>query len=410
MKINRFERGQALVMIVLAIVGLAGIAGLVVDGGNAFLDRRKAQNAADSAVLASALSRIRGGQDWTGAAVASAAENGYNNDGVKNTVVLYSPPMDGPYKGDVNYIQVIITSHVDTYFARVIGRRQITNVVEATARTKMPEVKELLNGLAVVSLAPTSNCTNKAAFWVHGEATLDITGGGVFVNSNNQTCALIQQGSGSIRINDGHAISIVGNAAVQKPQLLTPTIPTRGVPISYPPPFFMPKVGCGHQIAQVSADGISMTPGAWEDEFPPEGVRYLASGVYCLNNGININSNLEGHNVVLKVEKGEVHFGSNADMILDAPHSGDNAGLLLYLPIENTSKVVLNAGAGSSITGTILAPGSPVLIKGNSSSFGFHSQIIGYTVEADGSSNVVIVYKDEQNFDSLTMPEVQLSE
>src|SRR6266542_608527 len=104
MKINRFERGQALVMIVLAIVGLAGIAGLVVDGGNAFLDRRKAQNAADSAVLASALSRIRGGQDWTGAAVASAAENGYNNDGVKNTVVLYSPPMDGPYKGDVNYI------------------------------------------------------------------------------------------------------------------------------------------------------------------------------------------------------------------------------------------------------------------------------------------------------------------
>jgi hypothetical protein len=31
-------------------------------------------------------------------------------------------------------------------------------------------------------------------------------------------------------------------------------------------------------------------------------------------------------------------------------------------------------------------------------------------VEADGNSNVVIVYNDEQNYDSMTMPELQLSE
>ena len=44
------------------------------------------------------------------------------------------------------------------------------------------------------------------------------------------------------------------------------------------------------------------------------------------------------------------------------------------------------------------------------SQIGFHSQIIGYTVEADGNSNVVIVYNDEQNYDAMTMPELQLSE
>jgi hypothetical protein len=95
---------------------------------------------------------------------------------------------------------------------------------------------------------------------------------------------------------------------------------------------------------------------------------------------------------------------------LSAPKSGEFAGLLIYLPMENNSKVVLNAGSGSDIKGTILAPASPILIKGNYSKQGFHSQIIGYTIEADGNSNVVIVYNDEQNFDSMTMPEVQLSE
>ncbi len=54
---KKTERGQALIMIALAMVGLAGMVGLVVDGGNAFLDRRNAQNAADSAALAAALTR-----------------------------------------------------------------------------------------------------------------------------------------------------------------------------------------------------------------------------------------------------------------------------------------------------------------------------------------------------------------
>ena len=171
------DRGQALVVIALAAVGLIGIVALVVDGGNAFADRRKAQNAADSAALAAALARIRGGQDMAGTAMESAAQNGYNNDGVTNVIELYSPPKDGAHAGDIEYIQVIITSHVNTYFARVIGRDKITNTVEAVARTKSSEIAQLLHGTAIISLAPSSNCATRKSFWVHGEATLDVTGG-----------------------------------------------------------------------------------------------------------------------------------------------------------------------------------------------------------------------------------------
>ena len=58
---SHIERGQALIIVALALVGLFGMAGLVVDGGNAFQDRQRAQNAADSAALASAHARITGG-------------------------------------------------------------------------------------------------------------------------------------------------------------------------------------------------------------------------------------------------------------------------------------------------------------------------------------------------------------
>ena len=410
MKNNHIERGQALIVIALVAVALVGMVGLVIDGGRAFLDRRNAQNAADSAALASAYARIKGDQDMVGAALAAAAENGYNNDGTRNVVVLYSPPKDGPHSGDVEYIQIIITSNLQTYFARVIGRNKITNTVEATARTKQAEIKELLNGRAVVSLAPASNCFNNLSFWVHGEATLDVTGGGIFVNSNNKTCALIQQGSGSIRLEDGYSIDVVGNASIQKTRLLTPDVTVDAASVSYPPPFFMPKVGCSKEAEVSLVDPTSMSSGSWGDDFPPPGVTHLDGGVYCLDNGMHVTGNLEGHNVIFKVTDGEVRFSSSADIILDAPNAGVNAGLLIYLPMENHSKVVLNGGAGSIIKGTILAPASPILIKGMDSPRGFHSQIIGYTVEADGTSNVVIVYNKDQNYQSLSMPEIQLSE
>src|SRR4030095_2195683 len=99
MKIKHTERGQALIVIALALVGLIGIAGLVIDGGNAFQDRQQAQNAADAAALASAHARIQGGR-VVDAAMAAAAANGFENDGVKNIISLYTPPKDGPHAGD----------------------------------------------------------------------------------------------------------------------------------------------------------------------------------------------------------------------------------------------------------------------------------------------------------------------
>ncbi|MDP1544831.1 MAG: Tad domain-containing protein, partial [Anaerolineales bacterium] len=50
-KHDKNERGQALILIVFSIIGLVSIAALAVDGGNAFLEERRTQNAADITAL-----------------------------------------------------------------------------------------------------------------------------------------------------------------------------------------------------------------------------------------------------------------------------------------------------------------------------------------------------------------------
>src|SRR6266487_6421512 len=183
------ERGQALILITLAAVGLFAITGLAIDGGIKFSDRRHAQNAADSAALAGALAKstaeqqILSGATLTdtpiacpdaspsdvcsailGAARARATENGYDGDLVRSVVGVYRPPMSGVYSNcsdvhfDCNdYVQVIIDSNIDTFFSRVIGINQTHNHVEAVASTISAKSNFNFGGNAMVALK-SSGC------------------------------------------------------------------------------------------------------------------------------------------------------------------------------------------------------------------------------------------------------------
>ncbi len=54
MKMKRNEKGQVLILVVVSAVVLAAMAALIIDGGNAYLNRRGAQTAADSGAVAGA--------------------------------------------------------------------------------------------------------------------------------------------------------------------------------------------------------------------------------------------------------------------------------------------------------------------------------------------------------------------
>jgi hypothetical protein len=221
-------------------------------------------------------------------------------------------------------------------------------------------------------------------------------------------------GSGSIRIQDESPITVVGGADIQKPKLITPSpVQTGAVPIAYPPAIEMPNVGCGKKVATVDEEtGTTMTEGAWDghETFPPAGVTRLKPGTYCISGDVVIagGSTFTGDGVLLIMEDGEFLVGGKAKISLSAPKNGSAKGLLIYMPIENKGRVALNGDSSSIFRGTILAPGGDVRINGMDSNYGFHSQIIGYTIEVDGQGNIPIKYKDEDNYDAYKMPEVLL--
>src|SRR5262245_34690785 len=124
------EKGQALILITLMAVVIFGFAALAIDGSMVFSDKLHAQNAADTSELAAALAKHRGNNwnDTVNTAKARATSNGYDNNGTTNVVEVYLcndanatctslPASANPEE----YVQVNITSHVQTYFARVLG-------------------------------------------------------------------------------------------------------------------------------------------------------------------------------------------------------------------------------------------------------------------------------------------------
>ena len=135
-------------MIALAVVGLVGFTALTIDGGRVLSDRRNAQNTADTSVLAAALAKTKG-TDYVKAAENRATNNGYTKDvdGTKVEVILCgNAPAGDECQGlpttanttakQNEYIRVRIHSFVQTTFARVLGRSQVENTVEAIARAQ----------------------------------------------------------------------------------------------------------------------------------------------------------------------------------------------------------------------------------------------------------------------------------
>jgi hypothetical protein len=177
----------------------------------------------------------------------------------------------------------------------------------------------------------------------------------------------------------------------------------------------IPQVGCGPKIATVNElTGTSISAGAWngDETFPPVGVNHLEAGTYCISGDFVIQSGrtVIGDGVLLIIEDGKFQISGGANVTLSAPGNGKGKGLLIYMPIQNKNRLVLNGGAETSYRGTILAPGADVHLTGMESKLGFKSQIIGYTIDVDGMDIIVIKYKDEQNYDAFKMPEVLLSQ
>jgi Flp pilus assembly protein TadG len=473
------ERGQALILIAFAIIGLAAIVGLAIDGATVFSDQRHAQNAADTAAMAAALAKVDtlaaaetdGSISTTPAVCASNAmsgasdvcvelvleglgradDNGYDNF-TNNTVSIYSPPVDGYYEDNDDYIQVFITSTVNTTFMKVIGRNQFTHTVQAVAFAK-PGFN-LADGAMFISYDPNPTCPSGpgnggGSFDVTGSSILNLSGGGIFINSSI-ACGYNAPNCPQINISGGGGVTSVAVSPLDNinqkglPSCANTPLPEsfNADPVIIPDEVYWPPVPpecsmSGYptptKLGEIPASPKNIEewliyPGYYED-FPQallvanKSHIYMKSGVYCIDvngpgsdralswstvdaamlNGStdpakNKYSSYNPDGVTLYIRDGDRFTINDASpTYLDASSnpSSDYQGYLIILEGKRSSIEDCNitGGAEIDINGMIFAPYCDVTINGGSQPTAqFNAQVVGWDITISGNTTINFSY------------------
>jgi len=198
------ERGQAMVVMAFALIVLLGMLALSIDGGRAFTERRKAQNAADAAAMAAVRELGSGASSATARRIAyeTALRNGY--DLVEEDISIidvavdygtYNPGLTASYE-----ISITVDSGVEATFAQFV----YDNFLDVNAHSTMEVVlsRSPFAGFGMVSLAgncPSGGGANGSGIGSGGGGNsggVTIYGGSMLSNIPNSGCAFYPPNNG----------------------------------------------------------------------------------------------------------------------------------------------------------------------------------------------------------------------
>ena len=199
MKTDRTQKGQALILIVFAVIGLIALTGLAVDGSATYSNRQGAQNAAETAALTGALDLANShSSSAVGDAKGAAKTSGFDyQNTAANTVTVnlgssgFTAGCNGTtpsFSNASQYVQVIITTNVNTSFSSIVGMKQMHNCVDAIARGQSGTSGSMFNGAAIVSTGNAGGCTD---INVNSNGSVQTTGGGIFDNCSSSSALMV---------------------------------------------------------------------------------------------------------------------------------------------------------------------------------------------------------------------------
>ena len=409
MKTDRTQKGQALILIVFAVIGLLALTGLAVDGSVTYSDRQGAQSAAENAALTGALdlANSKSGSTTTTDATNAATTNGFNNNGTSNTVTVnvgsFTPGCNGTtpsFSNASQYVQVIINTNVNTSFSSIVGVKQMHNCVDAIARGQSGSTGSMFNGAAIVSTDNDSGCNQTMLF--NGSANVTTTGGGIFDNCNGNHAVLL---NGSVTLNMSVSGQDVGGILNNGGNTITPGITTGAVGLTMPAASwatipaipsaptcsgngsatFNPTSGgsaSGSPLSvTVSSGTANLTPGNYSSINVNGGTVTYSPGTYCLSGGINQNSGTmtgSSGQVNLVMGSNSVNQNSGTDTFSDLEMyltsgswtlngtSGLNATKLRYYSTGSSSMVVNGSDTLTSQDSFFYLTSGTVTWNGNS--------------------------------------------
>lgn len=423
----RSETGQVFAILVLVLAGLIGFTALAIDGGMVYSERRRAQNAADSGVLAAALAKIQS-QNLHTAALNRTTSNGYESSwgpcdpagadctlgtGSRWTVEVTNPPRVGDFAGDPDYIRVVIRTEVETAFAHMFFKDELRTTVEAVSRVW--PVQNIVPGYALYGATKTE-CKG---VWFAGTGDTSITGGSVFSNSDADSVSCesgVVDGTGDITVGPAPAnIQVVGGFDLGGSGSVSPMPVDEGVPQDNLRP--MPAPDCSglpdFGTKSVNAGkSETLDPGRYSSiSFKAGASVTLNPGMYCIYGSKGFTGNggsIGGSGIMIYLQDGGFDLGGNSLVALTAeddsgvlvdPSDNDWRGMLVYVDPNNSNPVTLTGNTGTSYTGTVFAASSDCTINGTGDNIGLlSSQIICNTVKITGTALVNIDYNPDQAY------------
>lgn len=279
------ERGQAVVLVALALTGLLVVAGLGIDAGLLYVERRREQVSADAAAFAAAVTLTK---NWSAPVVTRtalartsafdyAARNGYNNDGTTNTVTVNIPPLAGAFVGNADYAEVIVAVDVRTAFIRILGPSFTTRRVQARA---VGGITGPSKPYAMIALSKTAS----PGISVTGDkAKIETKDGGIMVNSSASPYGFIVTGKADVKSKE-QGVDVAGTASIDPQAKVDGTVRTGVAPVVDPLAYLVPP---GLPLAlQAALSVTSGTTTAQPGMYPSMSVS--GSGKIKLNPGIYV--------------------------------------------------------------------------------------------------------------------------
>lgn len=372
-ELGRDRSGASALFVGMSMVTVLGFIGLGVDVGSAYVARRAAQNAADSAAYSAATAQMAGAPDVAAQARAVAAGYGlkHGQEGVQ--VLVATPAAWGGKGADPKAVEVIVERPARRFFSGFFADGARTIRARAVGRA----------GTTGKACVIALHATASASALETGSADVNLAGCSLFSNSSSQT-ALELKGAAtltadSVGLVGGYALSNNGSINV-KNGIQTNQQPIEDPYKDLPIPSFS---GCDFSGGDLPAGTYSSSP---SDPFVfCNGVTInsrvsvkLNPGIYIVDRGlfqVNGGATLTGTGVtiVLTSSTGSgyatLHINGNAYVDLTAPTSGPTAGLVFDQDRRAPSggDNIFNGGSTQRLQGAIYFPSQTVTFSGGAS-------------------------------------------
>jgi hypothetical protein len=404
--LSRDRSGATAVIVGISLTMLMGAAGLAIDLGLWYTDRRGAQDAADSAAYCAAYDLAAGDTAANAAATAKAIAAQYGlTDGSKGvTVTVNQPPLSGTHMTSAGAIEVVInkseTPFFSTFFlnsasvaARAVGLAGSSTSSGGSGGTS--------GGKYCVLALDTAAATSVSTASVSGSngVQIDLSTCGIQINASGSDALYLTGGAtlkaatasivGNYSVSNGGSLQVSGTLTTSATAMADPygavTVPTPG--------------SCASTNSWGGGGTFTISPGTFCNGMTISngakvtmnaGVYIVDRGTFTLTGGATLTAT-SGVTIVLTSSSGAnyptVTIDGGTTLNIKAPTTGTTKGLAFMQDRRAAAASTDNFAGGTSMTvqGALYFPAQMVNFT-NGSNATVCLQLIAYRVNYTGGS------------------------